>query len=278
MRMVVLGARGLLGRDLCAAAGRAHDVLPLDLPDCDITQREAVREALRDHAPDSVVNCAAYTSVDGAESEPERAFAVNADGARNVALGCAQLGANLIHLSTDYVFAGDATEPYEAGAATAPASVYGRSKLAGEEAVREALTDALIVRSCGLYGLHGPSFVSAILTRALRGEPLKVVDDQTVGAPTYAVDLADAIIRLAEARAGGIRHFVNAGVCTWHEFARVVLECAGLGNYPIEPVTTEALGRPAPRPRYSALSPSEPRLRPYREALAEFVPRWLARH
>jgi len=282
MHVLVTGANGLLGSALVSQLAPHHDVLGLDLPELDITDRASVERAFECAAPDVVIHCAAYTDVDRAESEPDLALLVNGQGAGLVAQCCEARGSHLIHISTDYVFSGEAGHaPFLPTDRPAPINAYGHSKLAGEVAVREHCPAATIVRTCGLYGLRGRSFVAAILSRALAGEPLKVVDDQTVGAPTYAVDLAQALATLASLRPGGIVHLVNAGVCTWYEFAVEVLRAGGLAEHPIEPVPTDQFARPARRPAFSALASGAAHsaglaLRPYAEALHDFIPTWLA--
>lgn len=282
MRVLITGSNGLLGSALVARLAPHHDVVGLDLPELDITDRASVERAFECARPHLVIHCAAYTDVDRAESEQDRALLVNGCGAGLVSRCCAKCSAHLIHISTDYVFSGEAGRaPFLPTDPPAPINAYGRSKLAGEVAVRENCPSATIARTCGLYGHVGRSFVAAILSRALGGEPLKVVDDQTVGAPTYAVDLADALAELAVLRPGGIVHVVNAGICTWYEFAREALRAAGLANHPVEPVATAQFPRPAPRPVFSALASGPAHsaglaLRSYGEALDEFIPTWLA--
>jgi len=282
MRVLITGAHGLLGSTLVERLAPQHHVTGLDLPELDITDACSVDRAFARVAPDVVVHCAAYTDVDRAESEEELALQVNGEGAGLVAGACAECGAHLIHISTDYVFSGEAGRaPFLPTDRPAPINAYGRSKLAGEVAVREHWSSATIARTCGLYGHRGRSFVAAILSRALSGAPLTVVDDQTVGAPTYAGDLAGALAELVVLRPGGTVHLVNTGICTWYEFARQALRAAGLPDHPIEPVATEQFARPAKRPAFSALASGPEhaaglRLRTYEDALDEFVPIWVA--
>ena len=219
------------------------------------------------------MNCAALTKVDLCESEPAHAARANAEAPAQLARLCAERGAKFVQLSTDYVFAGDAERPYTEADAPAPRSVYGRSKLAGERAALTA-PGALVVRTSWLYGC-GRNFPAAILAQARAGKPLRVVADQR-GRPTYAADLAEAIVCLVAVEASGIVNFANDGEATWLEFARAVLDSSGFADQPIEPLTTEALGLPAPRPRYSVLDLSKARalgiaLRPWREALAAYL-------
>jgi dTDP-4-dehydrorhamnose reductase len=189
--------------------------------------------------------------VDACEAEPDRAFLVNGLGARNAALAAAAVGAAVLAISTDYVFGGGATRPWREHDPAAPLGVYGRSKWAGEQAIREVHPRHLIVRTAWLFGRGGPNFVDTILTRARAGQPLAVVGDQR-GSPTWTRHLASGLRRLAERAQYGTYHCTNAGDCTWHELADHALRRAGL-HVPVERISTERLGRPAPRPAYSVL-------------------------
>jgi dTDP-4-dehydrorhamnose reductase len=252
MKILVTGAAGMLGRDLAPCLAERHTVVGVDLRDFDLTDQAAVNVALSRIRPDWVVNCAAYTAVDRAETEPEKAAAVNEIAARWVAEACAALQIRLLHLSTDYVFDGLKTEPYRPGDPTNPLGVYGRTKLAGELAVLAALPQATILRTAWLYGPHGPNFVAAILRQLDANQPLRVVADQ-FGAPTYTVHLAEAIRAAVDRGATGIHHATGAGACGWFEFAKTICTLAGRPDYPVEPITTAELDRPAPRPANSRL-------------------------
>ncbi|MBD3367409.1 MAG: dTDP-4-dehydrorhamnose reductase [Candidatus Eisenbacteria bacterium] len=243
----------MLGRALVGALEGNAEVTAVDLDDFDIGDGDAVMAAMLQTAPDVVFNCAAYTNVDGAESDRETAFRVNAVGAGNVARAAAEAGARLLHVSTDYVFDGRATEPYAEDAPTDPSSVYGQSKLAGEREVLSACGNALIVRTAWLYGHGGRNFVETVLRLADGGDTLRIVDDQT-GSPTYATDLAAVLKDLAATDVAGYVHATNSGTCTWYEFATAILNAVGRDDVPVEPIATEDFGRPAPRPRYSVLS------------------------
>ncbi len=211
------------------------------------------RRAIVEIHPQLVINCAGYTDVDRAESEPELALAVNGAGAGAVALACAEVGAHLVHISTDYVFDGRSRRPYPENAAPRPLSAYGRSKLEGEQRVRRALPGALIVRSAWLFGPGRAGFVDKVLERARRGREVMVVTDQ-VGSPTYTRDLARALVALARRRVSGLLHLVNQGRASRFELARQCLRLAGLDPEMVKPVTTAELGpAPAPRPAFSAL-------------------------
>lgn len=251
MRIVVTGAKGLLGaRVVEAATARGHEVVALGHAELDVTDRARVSELVEGVGPEAVVHCAAYTAVDRAEVEPDRAYAVNRDGARNVAAAAEATGAVIVQISTDYVFDGRGKRPYRVDDATGPLSVYGRSKLEGEEAVREVGGKWLVVRTSWLYG-GGSGFVPAILRRAGRSEPLRIVDDQR-GRPTWAPDAARALLDLLERGARGIWHVAGGGDCTWHELAKEAVAVAGY-SVPIDAISTAAFGAPAPRPAYSVL-------------------------
>jgi dTDP-4-dehydrorhamnose reductase len=271
MRLLVIGAAGMLGHDLLAAArGAGHEPVGLDLPEIDITDSAATTAIVRDVAPDAVVNCAAWTDVDGAEEQEELAARVNAEGAGNVAAAAAAAGALAIQISTDYSFDGTASEPYTESSPTNAIGAYGRTKLAGELAVAEAATpDFAIVRSSWLFGPHGKNFVDTILRAgADRGE-LKVVHDQ-VGCPTYTGHLAQALVDIAERRLTGILHVAGTGWCSWYELAVAALDGAGI-ECTVTKTTAAEFGRPAPRPAYSVLVSERddaPRLPPWQDGLA----------
>jgi len=279
VRAVVTGAGGQLGRALVGLLGDrvvfapAHDRL-------DITDAESVRATIAAHRPDVVVNASAYNKVDRAESEPGEALAVNAGGVLHLARAAAEAGALLVHVSTDYVFDGDKTEPYVEEDAPRPLGAYGVSKRAGEMMVEAVGAPSLVVRTSGVIGpggsrAKGGSFVDRILARARAAEPLRVVDDQRF-APTYAPDLAAALVALVERGARGLLHVTNEGSCTWHELAVAALELAGL-SADVERIHAADLGLPARRPPYSVLSCARyltlggPPLRPWREAIAEML-------
>lgn len=252
-RWFVAGAAGMLGQDLCAAAEAAgHRVTEADLPDVDILDLPALVAVVAGH--DVVVNCAAYTAVDAAETEEATAFAVNAVGAANLARAAEGAGATLVHLSTDYVFSGDATDPYPADAPVAPRSAYGRTKAAGEWAVRAECSRVHLVRTAWLYGASGASFPATMKRLAAERDTLTVVDDQ-VGQPTWTVDLADGILRVVDSGAPfGTWHATGSGRATWFDLARAVFEELGLDPARVTPTTSEAFVRPAPRPAFSVLA------------------------
>ncbi|MDD5556201.1 MAG: dTDP-4-dehydrorhamnose reductase [bacterium] len=252
MKVLVLGANGMLGHALMDVLGPRWEVEGADRGEIDIRDAAAAARFIAGRRPDAVVNAAARTDVDGCEGDPAGAHAVNAEGAGNVARACAGAGARLVHLSTDYVFDGLKGSPYLEGDAPNPASVYGRSKLAGEVAVRERQPDHLIVRTSWLFGEHGRNFVDRILDAAAGRETIGVVGDQH-GRPTYAPDLAAAIGRLIPAAYRGVVHVANDGVTSWYDYARAILELAGVRGVRVEEIGSGRLDRPAPRPPYSAL-------------------------
>jgi dTDP-4-dehydrorhamnose reductase len=273
LRIMVTGAGGQVGSEMAACLPH-HDVIALDRGSCDLADRESVELAVVSAAPAAVVNCAAWTDVDGCEGDPERAVLVNALGVRHLAAACARVGAHLVHVSTDYVFSGEKSGPYDEWDEPDPRSVYGRSKLGGEREVARHAESWAIARTSWVFGRQGRNFVDTILGRARKGLPLRVVDDQR-GCPTYAPDLAGALARLAVERRPGIYHATNQGACTWHDLAVAAVELAGLDPSVVGTATTAELERPAPRPANSVLSGAAwtaaglPPLRPWREALAE---------
>ncbi|MEO8383228.1 MAG: dTDP-4-dehydrorhamnose reductase [Acidobacteriota bacterium] len=253
MKWLITGAGGMLGTDLRnELVSRGEPVVALGRDDLDITDSRLVSAAVAEHAPDVVLNCAAYTKVDLAESEEAVANAINGSSVELLGAAANQAGAVLVQVSTDFVFDGRATTPYEVTAPTAPLSVYGRSKLLGELAASHA-KEHLIVRTSWLFGVHGPNFVEAIRGQIRTGtNPLRVVSDQQ-GRPTYTPHLARAILRLVHGSARGIVHYADAEACSWYDFARAIAE-ESEAEVEIRPVTSDQFPRPAPRPAYSVLS------------------------
>jgi dTDP-4-dehydrorhamnose reductase len=252
VRVLVTGAAGMLGQAVMPAlrAG-GHVALGVDLPELDVTRLESLQRAVQDFRPDWVFHLAAFTRVDDCETRRDEAFLVNGEGARNAALAAAGAGAALLALSTDYVFDGTATRPYRESDAANPQSVYGASKWAGEQAVREVHPRHVIVRTSWLFGPGGGNFVDTILARARAGQPLRVVDDQR-GSPTFTRDLAQGLLRLAATGASGTYHCTNSGECTWYELAAHAVARAGL-DVSLERTDTASFPRPAKRPAYSVL-------------------------
>ncbi len=273
MRLLVTGAAGMLGRDVVAAAGDAgHEVAALARADLDITDADAVSSAVRDARPDAVINCAAWTDVDGAEADEASATAVNGAGAANLAAAAGD--ALVVHVSTDYVFDGAASEPYPEDAATGPGSAYGRSKLAGEQAVARAAGRAAIVRSSWLFGPHGRNFVDTMRRLGAERDELAVVDDQ-IGCPTYTGHLAPALVAVAEQGMTGVLHVAGSGRCSWFDLAVATFEETGL-RCDVRRQSTADAGRPAPRPAFSALASTRgdaPVLPPWREGLRAHLAR-----
>ncbi|HKB51563.1 MAG TPA: dTDP-4-dehydrorhamnose reductase [Solirubrobacterales bacterium] len=253
MKLLVTGAAGMLGRDVMLAAGNAgHQVIGFGHAELDIADAAAVSAKLEGERPDVVINCAAWTDVDGAEESEEAATRVNGEGAGNVAAAAATMGASVVYVGSDYVFDGSKGAPYVETDQTAPLSAYGRSKLAGEEATRAANKRHFIVRSAWLFGTGGANFVETMLRLAADHGEVLVVRDQ-VGSPTYTWHLAYGIVRLIEGVEFGIHHMAAAGACSWYEFAREIFDQAKV-ECKVMSATTEMLGRPAPRPAYSALT------------------------
>lgn len=252
-RWLVTGAGGQLGTDLVRALDGAQ-VTAFSHAELDIADPDAVRRTVLSAHPDIVLNAAAYTAVDAAESDVDQAGAVNAEAPGVLAAVCAELGARMVHVSTDYVFAGDATRPYEPADPVGPRSVYGRTKLAGEDAVRAALVEHYVVRTAWVYGDTGGNFVKTIAGLERRHEKLKVVDDQR-GSPTWSADLARGLVELAGSAAPyGTYHVAGGGETTWYGFARAVFAELGADPARVLPCTTDEYPRPAPRPAYSVLS------------------------
>jgi dTDP-4-dehydrorhamnose reductase len=268
MRLLVTGAGGMLGRDVMRLAG--PDAVGLGHSELDITDAAATEAAVAAARPDAVLNCAAYTDVDGAEREPDEALRVNGEGAGNVAAAAARAGAAVLYVSSDYVFDGRKREPYVESDPTGPISSYGRSKLAGEEATAAANPRHFLVRSSWLFGVNGRNFVETMLT--IDRDELKVVDDQ-VGCPTFTGHLAEGLLRLIGRGDHGVHHVAGGGSCSWFEFAREIFERSGVDKR-VEPCTTADFPRPAPRPAWSVLGTerADPvRLPSWREGLDAYL-------
>ncbi|MFF0780105.1 dTDP-4-dehydrorhamnose reductase [Streptomyces sp. NPDC003720] len=280
MRWLVTGASGMLGQDTVRELReRGEDVTGLDRTALDIAEPGSVRQAFDDHRPDVVVNCAAYTAVDDAETDEARALRVNGEGPRLLARACAAHGARLVHVSTDYVFSGEARDtPYPEDHTPAPRTAYGRTKLAGERAVlAEHPGGAVVLRTAWLYGAHGRNFVRTMLELEARRDTLDVVDDQR-GQPTWSADVAALVADLGAGDARGLLHATNSGEATWFELAREVFRLAGADPERVRPTDSRSFPRPAPRPAYSVLGHArwrETGLEPprdWRSALYEALP------
>ncbi len=289
LKILITGISGMLGVDLYQTLREKYEVVGFDLQEFpsisflpppvqrgDITRIGEVKRAFHELTPDLVVHTAAYTDVDGCEKNPDKAYKVNALGTQNVCLASQELNVPLIYISTDFVFDGKKDSPYLESDQPHPISIYGMSKLVGEEYVRTLLHRYFIVRTSWLYGHYGKNFVETILKLAEEKEELTVVDDQ-VGSPTYTKDLSRKIKELLSTKSYGVYHITNSGSCSWYEFAREILELSGIKGVEVRPITSEELDRPAPRPRFSVLEDSRPRevlgnsMRDWKEALRDYI-------
>ena len=251
-KLLVTGAKGMLGQAVVAAAEKSGDqTLALGRSELDITDAAAVATAIEQFEPDALINCAAWTDVDGAEAEEAAATEINGSGAANLAAACTRNGVRLVHVSTDYVFDGSATQPYLESDPVSAQSAYSRSKLAGEVAIEAAGGDYAIVRTAWLFGAGGSNFVDTMLRLGAEREQIEVVTDQ-IGCPTWTGHLAPALIACAAADETGIFHAVGGGRCSWFDLASETIALAGL-SCKVEPTTTESFPRPAPRPAFSVL-------------------------
>lgn len=251
-RVVITGAGGLLGRTLSEYAASRWDVHPLTHAELDIGDASAVDAALDGLRPQVVINCAALSNVDHCELEPERAFAVNADGPDHLARACRRIGADLVQISTDYVFDGRKGSPYILTDAPHPLNQYGRSKLAGEQAVQRLLDRFYLVRPARIFGRGGRNFATTILDLLASHQPIRAIVDE-VGSPTYARDLAERIVRIVEEGPPGIYHVTNSGACSWYDFACEIVRLLKRRDVVIEPIRSAELNRPARRPPETVL-------------------------
>jgi len=249
--ILVLGAKGMLGHDVVAALKDDFDVAALDIEEVDVTNLESVRKVLQKESPKVVINCTvACANADRAEKEKELAFKVNAEGVRNLAKVCKELEAKLVHYSSDYVFNGKKDQPYDEADHPDPLSVYGKSKLQGEDHLKKILDDYIIIRTSWLFGEHGRNFVKTILKLASEKDELKIVNDQ-IGSPTYTKDLANATKKLIDLDAKGTFHIAATDCCSWFEFAKEILETVGIRAVEVEPIASDELNLPARRPKNS---------------------------
>lgn len=252
MKIIVTGANGQLGTELVYQLKNSEvEIFPFTKEELDITNLDHVYEVTRKIQPNIIINAAAYTKVDKAETERELAFSVNAYGQRNLAIAAEEVGAKICYISTDYVFDGLATEPYEEHAVVNPLGVYGKSKYAGEQLTQTLSTKYFIVRTAWVYGEYGPNFVKTMLRLSEERTELGVVHDQ-IGSPTYTVDLASFVIELVKSDKYGIYHCTNSGTCSWYEFAKAIFEEVGK-DIIVNPLTTDQYPTPAKRPNYSVL-------------------------
>lgn len=255
-RLTVTGAKGQLGRSLHDLLERKEGISVdyLDIDELDLTDKEAVREHFRHNPADIIINCAAYTNVDKAESEPEKAVAVNVTAVENLAVAARETGAKIIHISTDYVFDGSGKRPYTESDEPNPHTVYGKTKLEGEVLLQRLLPDAIVVRTAWLYSPYGKNFFLTMRSRALKGEPSRVVDDQR-GTPTLASDLAETLIAIAISPVWkpGVYNYTGEGEATWHDFTREIYRLHSAGENLVAPITSAELDCAAVRPAYSVL-------------------------
>jgi dTDP-4-dehydrorhamnose reductase len=278
-RILVIGAKGMLGRDLMGLLLSSHphdEIIGWDIEDIDIQKEEDTVFKVEKLRPHLVINLAAYTDVDGCESNEEKALAVNAEGAKHVALATLRCRAKMVYLSTDYVFDGKKKEPYLESDSPHPLSVYGHCKWKGEQYVQKLVRDFLIIRTQWLYGRYGNNFVNSILRQASEKRALSIVNDQ-IGSPTYTADLARAISALIQFDARGIFNAANSDLCTWYTFGQAILKLSGMNKVRVIPISSKELARPAVRPSYSVLNCQKLKketgltLRPWSEALKEYL-------
>jgi dTDP-4-dehydrorhamnose reductase len=283
-RILVIGAKGMLGKDLVKILYSTlrtdkqsdWEVLEWDIDEIDIREEKRTVNKIESFHPEIVINAAGYTDVDGCEADEEKAFAVNAEGMKHVALGALNCGAKVVYLSTDYIFDGEKKEPYLEDDPPNPLNVYGRSKWKGEQYLRELVEDALIIRTQWLYGRYGKNFVASILRQGGEKKVLSIVNDQ-IGSPTYTVDLSEAISVLLKYDARGVFHVTNSDLCSWYTFGQAILKLSGMERVKVIPISSKELGRPAVRPSYSVLNCQKLRqvtgmmLRPWAEALKDYI-------
>lgn len=276
MLVLVTGVNGQLGYDVVKElTAKGHEAVGVGRSELDITDESAVSSYVQNLSPEAIIHCAAYTNVDAAETDQEGAYKVNALGTKYLAEAAKFVGAKMVYVSTDYVFDGNGTEPYEVNHPTKPLGVYGETKLVGEKFLQETLEKHFIVRTAWVYGINGNNFVKTMLKLGQDRKELGVVYDQ-VGSPTYTVDLAKFLVELIDSEKYGVYHASNEGVCSWHEFAVEIFKQAGM-DVKVTPLTSEEFPRPAARPKYSVLSKKKIEeegftpLRDWKEALKEYL-------
>jgi dTDP-4-dehydrorhamnose reductase len=276
VKVLITGGLGLLGKEIARVFEGSAGIRSTDREEWDVTDPAACRREIAGFRPDVVVHCAAYTAVDRAESDPETARILNVEGTRNVARACRELGAVMVTFGTDYIFDGASSRPYREEDPANPLSVYGKTKWAAEQALREEGGDQLLVRTQWMFGPAGKNFIPTILEKARKGDALRVASDQ-VGCPTFSRDLAGAVRNLLGVRARGTVHFSSEGETSWFGLARYVLERCGLPAALLSPARTRDLPYPAPRPAYGVLSKEKYRAvtgvspRPWEEAVGEYL-------
>ena len=276
MKVVVTGARGMLGSELIDILTPLVTCIGVDIDDFDITEEDQAIKGVMGLNPDIVVHTAAYTNVDNCERDKELAYRVNGEGTRNIAIACSRIDAMMIYISTDYVFDGTKGEVYHEDDQPNPINIYGDSKLRGEKEIQETLSDYLIIRTSWLYGPKGKNFVDTILRIAQEKKELKIVNDQ-VGSPTFTIDLANATSQLIDLKGKGVINVANSGSCSWYGFAQKIIELSGINGVTLTPISSHQSDRPAKRPYYSVIDCSRFRdltgylLRRWEEALAEYL-------
>jgi dTDP-4-dehydrorhamnose reductase len=283
-RILVIGAKGMLGKDLVKVLhSRLNtkqrsdwEILEWDIDELDIRDGKRTVTLIESYYPETIINVAGYTNVDGCESNEEKAFAINAEGMKHVALGAHRCRAKVVYLSTDYIFDGKKKEPYLEDDPPNPLNVYGRSKWKGEQYVRELVENGLIVRTQWLYGKYGNNFVTSILNQAREKKALSIVNDQ-IGSPTYTVDLSEAIFVLLQGDTRGVFHVANRDTCSWYTYGQTILKLSGMDRVKVVPISSKEFGRSAIRPPYSVLSCQKLKkvtgmtMRPWSEALKDFI-------
>ena len=275
MKIMIIGSEGMLGHDLVDILSVDNEVITTTIDTLDITDIKKTIETVKKNNPDVLIHAAAFTDVDGSESNPDLAFKVNALGTRNVAVACNEINCAMVYICTDYVFDGTNNTSYHEYDQTKPLGVYGKTKHTGEVYIRDILNKFYIVRTAWLYGYHGPNFVTTMLNLAKTTKNISVVNDQ-IGSPTYTVDLANAIALLIKRPSYGIYHVTNSESCSWYDFATEIFNQTNI-EVELKPVTTKEFPRPAPRPKFSVLEnynwkmEGYPKLRSYKEALADYL-------
>jgi len=275
MKVLIIGSEGMLGHDLVDILSKENEISTTTIDTLDITDIEKTIKTVKNINPDVVVHAAAFTDVDGSESNEDLAYKVNVIGTRNVAVACRKTDAALVYICTDYVFDGTKGISYRESDQTNPLSVYGKTKYLGEVCVKEILSKFYVVRTSWLYGYHGPNFITTMLNLAEKMDSISVVADQ-VGSPTYTVDLSKAIAELIKNPIYGTYHITNSDHCSWYEYVQEIFKIAGM-NIKVNPVTTEEFGSAAPRPKYSVLENYNwkmegfPKIRSYKDALRDYM-------
>ena len=269
MKILVTGAKGMLGQDLCPTLqDEGYDVIETDILNLDITNYKQVKSVFEEESPDIIIHCAAYTNVDKAQEDTEGARLINAEGTKNIAQAAASIDATVVYISTDYVFDGRKNTPYEPQDTPNPQNVYGETKLEGEKMVQKYCTKFYIARTSWLYGIHGKNFVETMISLSETNSELKVVDDQT-GCPTWTIELSDGIVKLLKGAPYGIYHICGSGKTSWYGFAKEIFNLSGI-DVNLIPCTTAEFPRKAKRPEYSVMNNNKI-CRNWKEALEDYI-------